>query len=54
MKKIQKSNDDLGNPVIYVNECEKYEFETQKNDKIYLHKTDNDRIYDIIVNRSNI
>lgn len=31
MTKIRRSNDDLGQPVIYVQECDKFSYEFQKD-----------------------
>lgn len=56
MKKIKKIPDDWGQNVIYVQKCDKYEYEVQSdmpylNKKECRHKIDkfeNPRIYDII------
>ena len=51
MKKIQRKKDDWGQDVIYVKECEKYEYEDPeipKNPKFSIHNPEDGRMYDII------
>ena len=43
MKKISKGKDHWGEIVIYVQKCDKYEYEEQN-----LHNTENNRVYDIM------
>lgn len=52
MTDIHTSKDEWGQYVIYVNKCEKYEYEEQI-DTYDLHNIENRRIYDIILREEN-
>lgn len=61
MKKITKIPDDWGQNVIYVRECDKYEYEIQpdmpylnnRESKHKIEKIENSRISDILIKAEN-